>query len=180
MPARAALALAVLLLFAGCLSAPTESPGSGGTGTVQYSVSNDASDSVQVVLSVVPPAVDTYRIEYANGSNRTIEDVPNVSALAATVPDDAVAVVPVGEDAVVRRYTLESGSGVGGTFEAVPDDAVVLQSVGHPDGSGFRGVSAASCADASLTRIELDVNDAGEALTVTCAETTTATAATAG
>jgi hypothetical protein len=181
-PARTtSLALVALLSLslplAGCLSAPTETPDGGdGTGTVEYTVSNAGEDRVQVVVAVVPPGVDTYRIEFADGRNRTVEDVPNASAVGAAVPDDAVAVVPVGEGVIVRRHTLAPGTGVGASIESVPADAVVVQSLGHPDGGGFRGLSVAYCADASLTRIELDVGEGGNALRVTCADATATTA----
>lgn len=137
-----AVALATLLLAAGCAAPQADEPSGQ---TVSASLSNGDDASYAVRLAVVPGDLDGARVTYANGSTRTL-DVADLSALPTSATANATDVEPLGVDVRTERFVLPPNGGVGTTFEDVPDGARLVYVVSTTGADGaLRGQGMSRC-----------------------------------
>ena len=178
----AGLAVASLLLVAGCagLGPPRSGTTPAPTGAdVQVQISNEGDVTHLFTVAVVPDGrFGGVRVEYANDTNRTFPDVQSLDDLPRQATRDAVSIVPLAENATVRRYRLAPGSGVGTTFEDVPRNSTVVDVVSRPSAEDpLRSFGASTCGDAAPTRVDLRVTHNGVIeLSTVCGDATTAAA----
>ena len=176
------VAIASLLLLSGCagLGAPRSPDTPAPTGAdVQVQISNEGSATHVFTVAVVPDGrFEGVRVEYRNGTTRTLSNVRNLTDLPHQVTKNAVSIVPLGESVTVRTYRLTPGSGVGTTFEDVPRNSTVVNVVSRPGAEEpLQSFGASTCGDAALTRIDLRVTPNGVVeLSTVCEDATTAAA----
>ena len=146
---------------------------------MQVQISNEGNVTHRFTVAVVPDGqFSGVRVEYANGTTRTLPNVRNFADLPHQVTKDAVSIVPLNENATVRTYRLTPGSGVGTTFEDVPRNSTVVNVVSRPGTEEpLQSFGASTCGDAALTRVDLRVTPNGVIeLSTVCENATTAAA----
>jgi ABC-type Fe3+-hydroxamate transport system substrate-binding protein len=162
--AAAALAVFLLLLAAGCATAPTTSdPG----GELSVSVANEDDVAYTVTVSVVPPDADGATVTYEDGTQRRVAldgDSPEVFARGTLV--NATAVAADGEGARVESYRVGPDEGIGATYE-VPRGSTVVHVVQRGAGAGStRGVGVGGCdAGTDVTDLAVTVRSDGSLYT---------------
>ena len=175
-----AVAVASLFLLAGCAGVgpprSEDTPAPSGA-DVRVNVQNEGTATRLFTVAVVPDGrFEGVRVEYRNGTNRTLPNVQSLADLPHEVRQDAVSIVPLNENATVRTYRLTPGSGVGTSFEDVPRNSTVVTVVSAPGrDEPLRSLGASTCGDADLTRIDLRVTPNGNVeMHTTCEDAATA------
>ena len=169
-----AVALALLLLVAGC-TAPVADGGDGRPGqSVTVSLSNQHDQRYAVRIVVASGDLEGVRVTYENGSSRTYA-VPNVSALPSAARVNATDLGLLGEDLRSERFVLAPNSGLGTTFEDVPADSRLVYVVTDAGGNGaLRSVGVSRCAaDGARMDFSLEIGPDGSLDVATICTTAT-------
>lgn len=167
-----ALALALLLLVAGC-STPAADGGDGRTGqSVTVSLSNQHDEPYAVRIALASGDLAGDRVTYENGTNRRF-DVQNVSALPPAIRANATVLEPLGEDLSAKRFVLEPSTGLVTTFEDVPEGARLVYVVSRTgENASLRNVGVSRCAaEGARLDFSLEVGPTGSTVASTTCST---------
>lgn len=133
------------------------------TQTVAVLLTNNHAAAHEFRLAVIPPQVDGVVVGYENGSSRVF-DVASISALPRAVLRNATSLSPVGDNTSSRRFTLDSESVIGTTFEGVPKAATVAYFVTKPsEPTQVSGSGLVNCGETvERTELTITVSKTGE------------------
>ena len=154
------LAIAVLVVTAGCSAPPAAEP----TTDLSVSLSNEHDEPYRVTVAVVPDGFEAVEVTYANGTTRRV-DATSLDSIPRSALDGAVGFAPVGPGVESRVYDLEPGTGVGDTFPTVPRNATVVDVVGRPTATDptetLRSFGAANCGGSATVEFSLRIDPDG-------------------
>jgi hypothetical protein len=135
--------VAVTLVVAGCLAAPTDGPAR--DRVVEFGASNAAAETYLVTFSLAATPHGFAATDVNNSTTR----YPNASSLDEVpepVVSRAVRVVPLGDDVRTFGLRLRPGDGVGNTVRSLPRDTVVVYTVANPAREEpMRAIGLATC-----------------------------------
>ena len=133
--ALAVVALALVVLTAGCASDSGATPTPDGQTDVGVSVENAGDTRFAAELSLVPDRLSQVNVAYANGVSRPVTNLSSVRGVSAFAPRNATDVrLPPGVEArSSSRFELEPGDRAETRLSAPVDDATLLVVVRQGD-----------------------------------------------
>ena len=162
------IALALLVVLAGCSGLPGNETPAPTEHDLSVSISNEHDVGYEVGVTAIPAQVEGIEVTYENGTTHRFD-----VALPETALRNATAVATTDSAELSRAFSVGPNEGIGATVEGVPANATVVYFVLPTSGpSTVRGAGVVRCsADTENTELAVTVRPDGSLHSaVTCSD----------